>query len=129
MPGVVGMKSTKYLELPPWSFDFIGKIDLRSSLGCRVLKRMEALAMDVTNGKTDRLGYRQWSLIVRAAWLEERISMDEARIVGGEAVSAGSIATLVNCLNGIFRTIDSIGPKERRVVTLKEYITQRGTSE
>ena len=128
MPGVTGMKSTKQFQLPSWSYCFIGKIDLRSALGVRVVRRMEALALDVTNGDTDQLSYRQWSMINRAAWLEERISMDEARIAAGEAVSPGSLATLDNSLTGIFRTIDSIGPKKKRVVTLKEYVSQQDSS-
>ncbi len=116
------MKTTKQVDLPAWSFNFLVKIDLRSSLGCRVLKRMEALAKDITNGETDRLRYIVWDLIQDAVWISERIMLDQTKIAKGESTQAGSLATLINCKNGIYRTLDSLAQNDEPAVTLKEYV-------
>jgi len=127
MPGIVGMKSTKYLDLPKWSDDFLSHIDARSHLGLKLRRRLDLLEWDVSAGDPGRLNYIQRSLIRRALWLEARLEIDEAMIVTDTPVSAGSHSTLLNSLTNVYRLL-GVNPKIKRVPTLHEYIDQQEDS-
>ena len=128
MPGVVGMKSSKRLDLPKWSNDFLSHIDGRSELGYALRKRREALEWDVSAGSPERLTYGQRSLIQRALWLEVRLEHDESLLITGEPIAAGSHSTLLNCLVACFRTL-GIEPKAKPVKSLNDYIAEQGSDE
>ena len=127
MPGIVGMKSTKYLDLPKWSDAFLAHIDARSHLGLKLRRRLDLLEWDVSAGDPGRLNYIQRSLIRRALWLEARLEIDEAMIVTDTPVSAGSHSTLLNSLTNVYRLL-GVNPKIKRVPTLHEYIDQQEDS-
>lgn len=123
MAGVPGMKSAKRRDLPKWSNEFLSQIDGRSELGVALRKRREQLEWDVSGGDPDLLSYAQRSLIARALWLEVRLEHDESKLAFGEPVSAGSHTTLINCLNGLYRTL-GIARKMKRMPSLREYVQQ-----
>jgi len=124
MPGVVGMKSGKYLTMPEWADDFLDLIDARSRLGLKLRHRLELLEWDVSAGAPDRLSYIQRSMIRRALWLEARLEIDEAMIMTDTPVSAGSHSTLLNSLTNVYRLL-GVNPTIKRVPTLHEYIDQQ----
>ena len=124
MPGIVGMKSSKYLDLPKWSDGFLEHIDARSRLGLKLRSRLDLLEWDVSAGDPGRLNYIQRSLIRRALWLEARLEIDEAMIVTDTPVPAGSHSTLLNSLTNVYRLL-GVNPTIKRVPTLHEYIDQQ----
>ena len=128
MPGVVGMKSGKHLDLPKWADEFLGQIDARSRLGLKLHRRLDLLEWDVSAGDPGRLNYIQRSLIRRALWLEARLEIDEAMIVTDTPVSAGSHSTLLNSLTNVYRLL-GVNPTIKRVPTLHEYIDQQDEPE
>lgn len=128
MTGIVGMKTSKKLILPDWSDDFLSHIDARSRLGYVLKQRLAALEDYVSVGEPERLTYPQRSLIRRALWLEARLELDEARIGGGDPISAGAHACLLNALTNLFRTL-GVEPKQKQVKSLREYIAEQGTDE
>ncbi len=127
MAGVVGMKTTKRLDLPKWSRDFLSHIDGRSELGYALRKRREALENDISGGEPDLLTYGQKSLICRAIWLECRLGHDESKLITGDPISAGSHATLLNALVACYRTL-GIHRRVKRTPSLKDYIAQQEDS-
>ena len=124
MTGIIGMKSSKKLILPDWSDDFLSHIDARSRLGYVLKQRLAALEDYVSVGEPERLTYPQRSLIRRALWLEARLELDEARIAGGDPISAGAHACLLNALTNLFRTL-GIEPKIKQVKSLRDYIASQ----
>lgn len=126
MAGVAGMKGRKRRDLPKWSNGCLSHIDGRSELAYALRQRQEALEHDVSAGEPDRLTYGQRSLIQRALWLEARLEHDEALLITGEPIAAGSHSTLLNCLVAIYRTL-GIDRKSKPAPALSDYINSKDT--
>ena len=128
MAGVPGMKTSKRLDLPKWSKDFLSHIDGRSELGYALRRRREQLEYDVSGGEPELLSYAQHSLISRILWLEVRLEHDESKLISGEPIGAGAHATLLNALTNAFRTL-GIHRKVKKVPSLRDYAKSRSESE
>ena len=51
MTGIIGMKTSKRLDLPDWSDDFLSHIDARSRLGYVLKQRLQALLQNVPKAR------------------------------------------------------------------------------